>query len=454
MLKTLLALALLAPPAATHAPPALDWAPCPDSGAVAVDCADLPVPIAGPGGRRITLKVARLPATGAKRGSVLVNFGGPQGDQIAVLRSRSRIFDEIRRSLDVVTWDPRGYPGLSSPVLACDWAFLRTPPLPATQAGLDELSAANRARGERCRATDPELFDHMGSDSDARDAEAIRGALGEGSVNFIGTSYGGVIAQAYARLFPHRVRTMYVDGTGNHSARDWERELVAIARDVDGLMRRFFDQAEPGAEQRWRALVAGADREPVPAPAVNTRYDGTQLRFLAFAKAKDGPARWGELAAAITAAENGDASGFAPRGRDPHPGLPGGGVKECLDFPRPTDQRRLARTTGRLDRVAPNTGPAFPLAWHLPTTCTGWPAPVANPPAPLPRGLPPLLGAGTWLDHAATARVTAQVPGSRTIRHDGPGHNLFAGMANQCVIDLVSRYVTTRALPPAGTTCG
>ncbi|MBF8184846.1 alpha/beta hydrolase [Nonomuraea sp. K274] len=64
-----------------------------------------------------------------------------------------------------------------------------------------------------------------------------------------------------------------------------------------------------------------------------------------------------------------------------------------------------------------------------------------------------MLGAGTWLDFAATSRVIAQVPGSRTIEHDSPGHNLFAAMANPCVIDHVSRYVTTRELPPRGTKC-
>ncbi|MBY8853949.1 alpha/beta hydrolase, partial [Saccharothrix sp. MB29] len=90
----------------------------------------------------------------------------------------------------------------------------------------------------------------MDSGSDARDAEAIRSALGEERVNLIGTSYGGVVAQAYARRFPHRVRTMYVDGTGNHSARDWSRELEDMARDLDAYWARFFAWAGPGTEQR------------------------------------------------------------------------------------------------------------------------------------------------------------------------------------------------------------
>ncbi|WP_153278757.1 hypothetical protein [Saccharothrix syringae] len=55
-------------------------------------------------------------------------------------------------------------------------------------------------------------------------------------------------------------------------------------------------------------------------------------------------------------------------------------------------------------------------------------------------------------DHGPTARV----PGSRTVRCDGPGHGLFAAMADPCVpcvIEHAGRYVTTRELPPVNTTC-
>ncbi|RJL27157.1 alpha/beta fold hydrolase [Bailinhaonella thermotolerans] len=458
MIKTLLGLTLLTTPLTTPltAPPPQPpprWSPCPIAAAPELQCADLPVPLAAGGDRKITLKVARLPATGARKGSVLVNFGGPQGHQIASLASRTRIFDRIRTSLDVVTWDPRGYPGLSDAVLRCDWGFVRTPPFPDGQAALDRLAAGNRARADRCRATDPELFDHMDSASDARDADAIRAALGDERMNFLGLSYGGTIAQSYARLFPHRVRTMYIDGTRNHSLRDWERELDAVARETERFMDRFFAWAPAGTGKRWRALIAAADREPIPAPAAGARFDGTQLRAIAFLKLRPGPAAWGEFLAAISAAEAGDASAFAVSARQPYPGAPGGGYKECLDFPRPHDQRRLARTTRRLRAIAPNTGASFALAWHLPLTCAGWPVPVTNPPAPMPRTLPPLLGAGTWQDYESTRRVAEQIPGSRTIRHDGPGHNLFGAMANPCVIAHVSAYVTERRLPPRGTTC-
>ncbi|SDM54484.1 alpha/beta fold hydrolase [Allokutzneria albata] len=409
MWKMLLALTLLVPP--TQQPRPLDWKPCFDSSPVAMQCADLAVPLAENGKRTITLKVARLPATGAGKGSVLANFGGPKGDQIAALRSRPQIFDKIRQSMDVITWDPRGCSGLSEPVLNCGFGFLRTPPLPKDRAEFDALAEDNRIRRDKCRANDPELYDHMDAGSDARDVEAIRIALGEKEMNFIGTSYGGVIAQSYARPFPQRVRAVYIDGSVPHHEQEWDREL-------DALMRRFFDQAAPGTEQRWRALLAKAAREPIPAGTA--RHDGMHLQRLGSTMAWRGPATWAQLATAIAAAEQGDASGFIPPGNpSPYPGTMGDQVKPCLDFPRPADHRELSERIERLNRIAPNTGASFGPASHGQTVCAGLPAPV-NPPKPLPRRLPPMLGAGTWLDHGSTARVVDQVPGSRTTTTTAP----------------------------------
>ncbi|MCP3803091.1 hypothetical protein NLX83_27825 [Allokutzneria sp. A3M-2-11 16] len=171
---------------------------------------------------------------------------------------------------------------------------------------------------------------------------------------------------------------------------DWEREVDAFARDGERLMQRFFDQAEPGMEQRWRALLAKAEREPIPAGTA--RYDGMQLQRLGSVRAGKGPAHWATLAAAITAAERGDASGFATPGLEPYPGVMGDQVKGCLDFPGP------------------------PITGTCPAGLSGR---AGSPRTP--------VGAGTWLDHGSTARVVAQVPGSR--------------------------YITTLELPPENTRC-
>lgn len=469
------AVVVLVPTPAQAAPPSqptVAWGACADGpGAVGMECATLDVPVdpAQPDGRRITLALGRLPATGPQpaEGSVLINFGGPGAPGIALLRDRgAEAFAQLRQRMDIVTWDPRGYGGVfggRSTELPCDWRRMvrPTPPFPADQAGLDQIAAANRAVAVPCRDTDPELFDHMDSASNAHDMERIRQALGEPQLDFYGSSYGGYFGQAYARLYPDRIRTMVLDGTANHATGDWAAELDAIAHDNESAFGRFVEWCgtDPSCvlhgtdvAGRWQQLVADADRSPIPATGVDARYTGRDLQGLAAGDVMAGPAGWAALAQAIATAENGDAAGFVPPGGgNPYPIIGSPGVTECLEIPRYADQQQMATTVDRLRAIAPNRGAAFPLAAHV-LSCAGWPAPLSNPPAPLPDGVPPLLGAGTWLDFGGTDRVVQQVPGSVSIFHDGPGHVLYAS-GNACVVEHVNRYFTTAELPSPGTRC-
>ena len=46
----------------------------------------------------------------------------------------------------------------------------------------------------------------------ARDLDAIRAALGDEKLTYLGYSYGTRIGSAYAEAFPHNVRAMVLDG--------------------------------------------------------------------------------------------------------------------------------------------------------------------------------------------------------------------------------------------------
>ncbi|MGW4062228.1 alpha/beta fold hydrolase [Amycolatopsis sp. NPDC004747] len=469
--------ALFAPPPVAGAQaypapgtPALVWGACPGGGGPdGVECAELPVPVdwAAPDGRRLTLEVGRLKADGPAQGTLLVNYGGPIGTQIEIMRDRLftpgfQPFAGLRHTMDVVTWDLRGYPGLSSPTVCGGPAGVphgqRYPRLPRDQAGFDALAAANRAAIDGCRTRDPELFDSLDSATFARDADAVRRALGERQVNLYTGSYGSVIGESYATLFPGRVRTMMIDGGFDHAG-DPDEEDRARARDNERQAQRFFAWCASDTScalhgrdvaRTWRALVARAERSPIPAPQFGTAYDGTQLQWhlvemIVAAEQQPVPAAgWSRLADAIRQAGDGDASGFGPDDRD----LP---FTPCLDWPRPAGYRDLAGTQARLARIAPDTGSAGTGFWRA-LECLGWPAPVTNPPRPLPGGLPALLGAGTWVDFGATERAVRAVPGSVAIRHDGGGHELYA-TGDECVIAHADTYFTTRRLPPPGTRC-
>ncbi|GAA3433145.1 alpha/beta fold hydrolase [Kutzneria kofuensis] len=441
MKSLILALTVAAVPLTPAAPAALAWGPC-DGG---MECTTLTVPLdwQHPDGRKVTLALGRLKATGPSQGTVLVNYGGPGAAGITVMGSGmlspgKQPFDQLRQHMDIVTWDPRGY-GLmnsrSTPVM--DWSCLKSvpwhgmPPLPTSPAEFTRLAADSRTAANVCRQQDPALFDHMDTLTNARDMEAIRRALGVARLNLYMGSYGSVYGQTYADLYPDRVRTMVIDGGGDHS-RDFDRTQDAIARDNVVRLQRFSAWCAAEAD----CALHGRDVPAVVAAALDWPAKLAMAGRLVRGDRKD----FAQLAADLAKAEQGDRSAFP----NPSVGYP---VSECHEWPAPHSFAELHASIDRLARIDPALGAAGTV---VPFTlmCVDWPGTVNDPPRPLPHDLPPLLGVGSWTDFPATNRVVSQVPGSGSVYHDGGGHELYA-IGNTCVIPLVDQYFLTAKPPTA-----
>lgn len=436
-----------------------------------LECASVEVPVdwSKPSGRKISIQVARLSATGTHRriGTVFAIPGGPGGSGIEDLEKRGGGFSTLRQRFDVVSAAPRNTTDLGVIPFAC----LSTGPwitVPASRAAYDRLRVRNRASAEQCRRSDPEYFDHLDSGSVARDIEAIRVALGEDTLSFVATSYGGVVATTYARLFPDRVRALYLDGSVDHLA-DHATRTRLRSESIEAQFARFAAWCESAAVCAlhgrdagavWRALTAAADRSPVPVKGERAAYSGFDLKVAASADVTSpGPApdfpHWQRFARAIDQAVQGDASGFAdivePVTKSLKvPSFRGMNVTHCTDGLAFGSYEEFQRMKRLGERISPNF--AGNQLWH-PLACVGWPADVTNPAAQLPADrLPPLLGAGTWTDHADVANIVKAVPGSSTVRYNGHGHGLYLS-GNQCTISYANRYLTYLRLPPPGTAC-
>ncbi|MGW3344448.1 alpha/beta hydrolase [Nonomuraea rubra] len=430
-----------------------------------LECSSVEVPVnwADPDGRKITIKMARLPATGERRkGTVFSIPGGPGGSGIDDLTYYRGSFTKLREHFDVVSLEPRNattYGRLPRKCFATGPLLTR----PDTRVEYAEQGAAIRRAVQECRKLDPEFFDHLDSASVARDIEAIRTALGEERLSFVATSYGGVPGVAYARLFPDRVRAMYLDGAVNQ-LRDATAEARTRYRTYEAQFARFLKWCDSAGDvcgndlgARWRKLIAAADREPLPIKGDPATYSGFDLQVAAMphlVSPGPGNARWKELAQAVKQAEGGDATGFAKYvqagiGTPKPPSFIGMNATQCADGLRYRDYRdyRAVRALG--EQVSPNLhGMGL---WHR-LGCSGWPTPVTNPPRPLPSGLPPFLGAGTWTDHADTADLVRRVPGSAMVAFDGHGHGLYL-TGDACTIGHANAYLTDLRLPAPGTTC-
>jgi pimeloyl-ACP methyl ester carboxylesterase len=449
--------AAAAAPSASEGPA---WVACPDPELAGLECATLEVPVdyADPDGRTIVLDLARAPATGPERvGSVLVNVGGPGIRGIQWVAGALDNLAGLRTRMDVVTWNPRGSDGRYLPREQCSAGPLYGSP--RGEAEYDAAAAAGWAAMQPCRDIDPALFDHLDSATQARDLDAIRAALGEEQVNYFGNSYGGVLGASYARLFPDRVRTMYLDSIIDHvsSPSAQNRDLY---RGLEDLFERFVQWCAETPEcalhgrnagVAWRELRAAAAAAPIPVVGSDppAAVDADLLTFLAIGPVVH-PEQWPQLATAIVRAEGGDAGGFTPDGQPivfPAAAL----ATQCADGLRFADHAEYARAR----RIAPRFSPNFAGEREdYVATCAGWPAPVANPPGPLPGAdLPPLLGAGPVLEYRSVRAMTDQVAGSVTISFDHAGHGLYLNEGNRCVIEHADRYLTDAVLPPGDLEC-
>lgn len=98
------------------------WKRCDDTFAPKdLQCGKVTVPLdyARPSRGTLDLALARYRATGARHGSVVLNFGGPGGAGTAQLAAAGKDFMGLTNRYDVVSFDPRGV-GRSSPVTCGD----------------------------------------------------------------------------------------------------------------------------------------------------------------------------------------------------------------------------------------------------------------------------------------------------------------------------------------------
>ncbi len=88
---------------------------------------------------------------------------------------------------------------------------------PRGPAAFTALVAHTRAFADSCRRRSRALLSHVDTVSVARDLEAVRQAIGEPSLNWLGFSYGTAIGNTYATLFPQHIRVLAGDGALEHS---------------------------------------------------------------------------------------------------------------------------------------------------------------------------------------------------------------------------------------------
>jgi pimeloyl-ACP methyl ester carboxylesterase len=494
--------AYAAPPSASPAgivEPNLSWAACRDG----FECAIVPAPLDydDPQGAQIGISVIRLPAGDPARriGSLLLNPGGPGGSGVEFARAVAKYLPlELRARFDLVGFDPRGI-NLSSPLRCFDsfdqslavlppFAYPDTPDEEQVQAASDDQLAA------ACAAHGGAILDHMSSADTARDMDLLRGAFGDEKLNYLGFSYGSVLGQNYANLFPSRVGAFVIDGVLDPIA--WstgygqDAETIPMGTRVGsagGSQRtldeffRLCDAAGPDcafsgdASGRYAALGERLRGHPAVTtdPATGETFSITYNDLIAVTVgALYAPVIWPDLASLLAdleqqlsptalgerVADIRTQLGLAPATQEDYPnyveGAPG---VACSDSVNPRSLPAWQSAAAGAEAAYGRFGRLW--NWGL-DACRSWPSTAGQDRFMGPwtaDTASPVLVVGNQFDPATPyeGAVTAStlLPNSRLLTYGGWGHTAYLSAGNFCVDTSVTRYLVSGQLPAAGAVC-
>jgi pimeloyl-ACP methyl ester carboxylesterase len=420
------------------------WSACEKS--PQTQCGTLKVPLdwSKPSGATISLAIARRPAKDPRQrvGTLFFNPGGP-GDGAAkyIVMAETIFTPALIERFDLVGMDPRGMENSSQvrctvPVITPEVTLF-----PKTEQQFQQLVKHNREVGLDCLDKAGDLVRHMDTVNVARDHEALRLALGENKINWLGISYGTQLAANYAQLYPTHTRAMVLDAPLEHS----QAEVHQVADEIiaaEDSFNRFADWcptqescALRGQDVRavFDRLVQQADQNPIrvegalrPVTGEDIRMRTTRLLIIKEPSIYGPDLSWAGLSRALQKAIDGDASAFAvaPVG-EPQYGYHGVLANVCLDYvPQVHTYAEMQQRLELGRQLAPHLQGAS-QTWQA-NFCVDWPVKPTNPPRTLNvRGVPTLMihaahdpnDSYTWAHGLA-----AQIDGSALLTRTGDGH--------------------------------
>ncbi len=442
------------------------------------ECATVTVPLdySDPAGKTIDLALLRVPASGTRIGSLLVNPGGPgvQGTEYA--RNSGYYFnDPLRESYDIVGWDPRGVGG-SAPVDCVDdadldqiIAFDGTPDTPAEQR---ELRSLAQGFVDGCDGRSGGLLPRIGTEDSARDMDVIRAVLGQPRLDYFGASYGTLLGATYADLFPQRVGRFVLDGAVDPSidsrelglvqAQGFETALDAFLDDCIGAGSCPVGPTKEAARTQIGELLDTADAQPLPTGTDRELTEALALTGM-FASLYSREQGWPALRLGLERALQGDGSTllqladfyterqadgtFASNVNEAFPAI------SCTDEPTDRTVRQIRRDTRVWQRTAPLFGE--PFAWGQ-YNCSIWPLPAQGPRPLTAEGADPILVVGTTRDPATpyewSVNLADQLDSGVLLTRDGDGHTGYKS-GNDCIDEAVEKYLLDGVVPREGTSC-
>ncbi|KAI1876768.1 uncharacterized protein JN550_000840 [Neoarthrinium moseri] len=312
----------------------ISWKACGDLNGRELECSELEVPMdqfnpENSGNKTFTLPLIRLRGKDATQ-NILLNPGGPGGSGIEFLFRRGESLNAIvGEGFHLLSFDPRGVNG-SKPLASCypdkeakrDLSAVRSDKVIEDSA---EAFAWSQNYVKACQETMGEHGKYINTPQTAADMNSILDAVGQQDMIYWGFSYGTILGQTYASLFPERSERVIIDGVANNF--DWFEnnfDLEALA-DTENVLLGFFDECikagknctlsslAKSKESLRDKVLSSVDKlsEPVSVYVNNTVYgllNREKVLFNGIFPALYKPTLWYELADRLEKLINGNAT--------------------------------------------------------------------------------------------------------------------------------------------------
>ena len=444
-------------------------------------CGKLGVPVdySKPDGDSISIAVIKIPATGDKIGSLIINPGGPGESGVNAAIGLAQNFPEqLHERFDLVGFDPRGV-RFSKPALWCNSdadndAMRADPMVDYSPAGVAHIEQTTKDFVQRCvDKMGKEFLANVGTANVVKDLDRLRAALGDPKLTYLGYSYGTRIGSTYAEQFPQNVRAMVLDGAIDPNADPFEADI----RQAEAFQKAYNDYAADCAKspdcplgtdpakavEVYHSLVDPLVEKPAPT---------TDKRGLSYPDAIVGtilplysPSLWPNLTAALDELKNGHGDKMLAladqyMGRDEQGRYTNStdvrSAVNCVDRPPITDRNRVVEQDRRIREVAPFMSYGEFTGYAPLQTCAFWPVPPTSQPHTIAvKDLPPVLVISTTGDPATPYQAGVDLSnqlGGALLTFEGTQHTV-ALEGKECVDDIVTRYLIDLTLPPPDARC-
>ena len=301
----------------------IKWNACGEIGDHMLECSSLDVPMdhfdeETSGNKTFTLPLIRLRAHNATK-SLFLNPGGPGGSGIEFLRRAGGNLNTIvGEGYHLLSFEPRGV-GRSQPQALCY-------PDPGTRQKLStvhdkhivtdspDIWAWSSNFAKSCSDTMGEHGKYINTPQTAADMNSILDAVGQDKLAYWGFSYGTLLGQTYASLFPDRAERVVIDGVVNmfewYDSPFFHESLM----DTEDVLHGFLDECVKAGsncslsslansteelQQKVFAFAENLKHEPISVYVNNTLngiFDYTAMWFGAIFPAMYSPAKWPALA--------------------------------------------------------------------------------------------------------------------------------------------------------------